>query len=128
AIVQFAPYRLQTGWETGRRAFMDLALNQLERFAPGLRNKTIAAELCAPPDLEAEFGMAGGHWHHGEISLDQALLMRPVPGAHQYATPLAGLYLCGAGAHPGGGIMGLAGRNAAQAVLRQPRGGQEAAA
>ena len=128
AIVQFAPWRLTAGWESGRKDFMGLALDQLERFAPGFKNEIIAAELCAPPDLEAEFGMAGGHWHHGEIALDQALLMRPMPGAHQYATPLAGLYLCGAGAHPGGGIMGLAGRNAAQAVLKQRKNGREAAA
>ena len=128
AIVQFAPWRLKTGWESGKKDFMGLALDQLERFAPGFKNRIIAAELCAPPDLEAEFGMAGGHWHHGEIALDQALLMRPMPGAHQYATPLAGLYLCGAGAHPGGGIMGLAGRNAAQAVLKQRKSGREVAA
>jgi phytoene dehydrogenase-like protein len=128
AIVQFAPYRLQQGWENGREAFRDLAIDTLERYAPGLKSRTIAAELCAPPDIETEFGMHGGHWHHGELSLDQALLMRPMPGAHQYATPLPGLYLCGAGAHPGGGVMGLAGRNAAQAVLRKGRRGEEKAA
>ena len=72
--------------------------------------------------------MTGGHWHHGEIALDQALLMRPMPGAHQYATPLPGLYLCGAGAHPGGGLMGLAGRNAAQAIIKQGKRRQEDAA
>jgi phytoene dehydrogenase-like protein len=65
--------------------------------------------------------MTGGHWHHGELSLDQALMMRPMPGATQYATPVDGLYLCGAGAHPGGGVMGLAGRNAAREVIRQEK-------
>ncbi|MCZ6460144.1 MAG: NAD(P)/FAD-dependent oxidoreductase, partial [Gammaproteobacteria bacterium] len=63
----------------------------------------------------------GGHWHHGELSLDQFMMMRPVPGATQYATPIDGLYLCGAGAHPGGGVMGLAGKNAAHEILlREP--------
>ena len=127
AIVQFAPYKLQQGWDSGREAFKALALDQLEAYAPGIKGVTIAAELSAPPDLEAEFGMAGGHWHHGEISLDQALLMRPMPGAHQYASPLPGLYLCGAGSHPGGGVMGLAGRNAAQTILKEKRGQEEAA-
>ena len=116
AIVQFAPHGLKTGWEAGREPFLRAALDQLERHAPGIQSALLGTELSTPEDLEAEFGMAGGHWHHGEIALDQALLMRPMPGAHQYETPLPGLYLCGAGAHPGGGIMGLAGRNAARAV------------
>ena len=128
AIVQFAPYELKGGWDSGREAFKTLALDQLERYAPGIRQQVLGAELSVPPDLEAEFGMAGGHWHHGEISLDQALLMRPMPGAHQYTPPVPGLYLCGAGAHPGGGVMGLAGRNAAQAVLKQQKNSREAAA
>jgi phytoene dehydrogenase-like protein len=62
--------------------------------------------------------MAGGHWHHGELAFDQFYMVRPVPGAAQHRTPLAGLYLCGAACHPGGGVMGLAGRNAARALLQ----------
>ena len=61
--------------------------------------------------------MHGGHWHHAELSIDQALMLRPVPGAAQYAAPVAGLYLCGAGSHPGGGVIGAAGRNAARVVV-----------
>lgn len=121
AIVQFAPYQLQGGWSEGKGKFLRLALDQLERYAPGIQSLMLSAELSTPVDLEAEFGMAGGHWHHGEIALDQALMMRPMPGAHQYSTPVPGLYLCGAGAHPGGGIMGLAGRNAAAAVIKQEK-------
>jgi phytoene dehydrogenase-like protein len=128
AIVQFAPYALQGGWSNGREAFRDLALDALEAHAPGIRELVLAAELSTPADLEVEFGMTGGHWHHGEIALDQALLVRPMPGAHQYSTPLPGLFLCGAGAHPGGGIMGLAGRNAARAVVKQQKRRQEKAA
>ena len=93
----------------------------LERYAPGLRRQVVASELLLPIDIEREFRITGGHWHHGELALDQFLMLRPVPGAAQYAMPVNGLYLCGAGCHPGGGVMGSAGKNAAQAVLRQER-------
>ncbi len=77
----------------------------------------MARELVTPADLERDFGMTGGHWHHGDLALDQMLMLRPVPGASRYATPVPGLYLCGAGSHPGGGVMGAAGLNAAQRIL-----------
>jgi len=93
----------------------------LEAYAPGIRNKVIASQLLLPADLEREFRLTGGHWHHGELALDQFLMLRPVPGAAQYAMPVNGLYLCGAGAHPGGGVMGCAGKNAAQAVIQAGR-------
>jgi phytoene dehydrogenase-like protein len=121
AIVQYAPYELREGWNSGRETFKQIAIDKLEAYAPGIKNLVTASELLSPMDLEAEFGMAGGHWHHGELSLDQALMMRPMPGATQYATPVDGLYLCGAGAHPGGGVMGLAGRNAAREVIKQEK-------
>ena len=76
-----------------------------------------AAYRMQQEDIEREFRMSGGHWHHGELSLDQFLMLRPVPRSAQYRTPVDGLYFCGAGAHPGGGVMGSAGRNAARAVL-----------
>jgi phytoene dehydrogenase-like protein len=82
----------------------------------------LACELLTPVDLERRFHLGGGHWHHGELALDQALMLRPVPGAAQYAMPVPGLWLCGAGAHPGGGVMGHAGRNAARALLAQAEG------
>jgi phytoene dehydrogenase-like protein len=121
AIVQYAPYELRAGWDNGREAFKQIALDRLAAYAPGIKSLVSASELSSPKDLEAEFGMTGGHWHHGELSLDQALMMRPMPGANQYATPVDGLYLCGAGAHPGGGVMGLAGRNAAKEVIKQEK-------
>ena len=117
AVAQYAPYALKGGWPAGRETFMQSCLARLEAIAPGIREQTTAAELLTPPDLEAQFGLRGGHWHHGEIALDQALFTRPVPGANHYATPVPGLYLCGASAHPGGGLLGLAGRNAAAAIL-----------
>ena len=74
-------------------------------------------DVLTPEDIEREFRIAGGHWHHGELSLDQFLMLRPVPKSAQYRMPVEGLFLCGAGTHPGGGVMGSAGRNAARAVL-----------
>ena len=121
AIVHYAPYELRTGWETGREAFKQIAIDRLEAYAPGIKNLISASELSTPADLETEFRMHGGHWHHGEIALDQAMMMRPMPGANQYATPVPGLYLCSAGTHPGGGVMGLAGSNAAKEVLKQEK-------
>jgi phytoene dehydrogenase-like protein len=118
AIVQYAPYALKEGWQSGRQRFVDAALDSLERFAPGLRGCVVAAELLTPVDIEREFRINGGHWHHGDLAFDQFLMVRPVPGAAQYRTPLDGLFLCGAGCHPGGGVMGIAGRNAAQEVLK----------
>jgi phytoene dehydrogenase-like protein len=118
AIVQYAPYALKEGWESGRQRFMDVALDTLERFAPGLRGSIVGAELLTPADMEQEFRISGGHWHHGDLAFDQFLMVRPVPGAAQYRTPMDGLFLCGAGCHPGGGVMGVAGRNAAKEVLK----------
>jgi phytoene dehydrogenase-like protein len=118
AIVQYAPYALKGGWESGRQRFLDVALDALQKFAPGLRESVVAAELLTPLDMEREFRSAGGHWHQGDLAFDQFLMVRPVPGAAQYRTPLDGLFLCGAGSHPGGGVMGIAGRNAAREVLK----------
>ncbi|MBP8926449.1 MAG: NAD(P)/FAD-dependent oxidoreductase [Pseudomonadales bacterium] len=118
AVVQYAPYTLQGGWDGAREQFIERVLNKLVMCAPRIREQVVASELLTPVDLEHEFGMHGGHWHHGEISVDQLLMLRPVPLAAQYAMPIDGLYLCGAGAHPGGGVMGLAGRNAAREIIR----------
>ncbi|MGH8034742.1 MAG: phytoene desaturase family protein, partial [Lysobacterales bacterium] len=117
AIVQYAPRHLKGGWAAGKAAFTDSVLDLLEQYAPDIRSKAVMAELLTPEDLETEFRMSGGHWHHGELAMDQFLMVRPVPGAAQYATPVDGLYLCGAGSHPGGGVMGSAGRNAARIIL-----------
>ena len=121
AVVQYAPFTLRSGWESGRDAFMELLVGQLEDYAPGISGQITGAELLTPPDLEREFNMQGGHWHHGEYSLDQFMMLRPVPGAARYATPVAGLYLCGAGCHPGGGVLGLPGRNAANEILKREK-------
>jgi phytoene dehydrogenase-like protein len=119
AIVQYAPYTLKAGWDAQRDQFTDIVVGTIERYSPGLSKSIISAQLLAPPDIEREFRITGGHWHHAELALDQFFMMRPVPGAAQYQTPVDGLYLCGAGCHPGGGVMGTAGRNAARQVLGQ---------
>jgi phytoene dehydrogenase-like protein len=121
AVVQFAPYALKAGWESGREAFTKILLATLEDYAPGIGNMVLGSELLTPADIQAQFRIRGGHWHHGELALDQFMMMRPVPGATQYATPVDGLYLCGAGTHPGGGVMGLAGRNAARQIIDRER-------
>jgi len=119
-IVQYAPYELKEGWsDKSKEAFKNLVLDRIADFAPGLRDSIIASELLTPVDLEERFHIHGGHWHHGEISLEQILRMRPFPGASQYGTSVDGLYLCGAGNHPGGGVMGLAGYNAAKEIIKR---------
>jgi len=117
AVAQYAPYNLKNGWDSARDTFANLLIDRIADFAPDIRDKIHAIELLTPVDIEAKFGITGGHWHHGELTLDQFLFVRPVPGAAQYSTPVDGLYLCGAGSHPGGGVMGLAGRNAARELI-----------
>jgi phytoene dehydrogenase-like protein len=96
-------------------------METLGQYLPGIESRVTATELLTPVDIEEQFHISGGHWHHGELSLDQFLFTRPVGGAAQYAMPLDGLYLCGAGAHPGGGVSGAAGRNAARAILKREK-------
>jgi phytoene dehydrogenase-like protein len=119
AQIQYAPYSVKDCWDSHRENFQENAMATLERFAPGIRDCVIASELLTPADLEQQFGVTGGHWHHGEFALDNWWMNRPTYGASQYRTPVPGFYLCGAGAHPGGGIMGVAGSNAARAILEE---------
>ncbi len=117
--VQFAPYKLKQGdWSGRREEFADNVIGQLERYAPGLRNSIVAAQVITPLDLEQTYGLSGGHIHHGEQTLDQVFTFRPLIGWAQYRTPLKRLYLCGAGTHPGGGLTGVPGANAAREILR----------
>jgi phytoene dehydrogenase-like protein len=118
-VAQYAPYALSSGWADGQARFTDLLIDTLGTLAPGLRAQVVHAELLTPADIEREFRITGGHWHHAELALDQFFMLRPVPGVAQYRAPVDGLYLCGAGCHPGGGVMGIAGRNAAREVVRE---------
>jgi phytoene dehydrogenase-like protein len=122
AIVQYVPYGLREEWsDKTRDAFQQVAIDTLAEYMPDLPQRVTSAQLLTPADIEEQFHITGGHWHHGELTLDQFLFTRPVGGAAQYAMPLDGLYLCGAGAHPGGGVNGAAGRNAARAILKREK-------
>jgi phytoene dehydrogenase-like protein len=119
-VVQYAPYALDGGWTNeAKAAFEKTCIETIGRYARDLEARIAASELLTPADIETEFHITGGHWHHGELALDQFMFVRPVCGAAQYRMPLEGLYLCGAGAHPGGGVSGAAGRNAAKYILRE---------
>jgi len=117
ATVQFAPYALKQGWQAGKPKFLDAIMAQLERHAPGIGKLVRHAELLTPLDIEQRYRMPGGHWHHGELQADQMLMSRPLAGCSGYDTPIDGLFLAGAGSHPGGGISGVPGLNAARRIL-----------
>jgi phytoene dehydrogenase-like protein len=117
--VQFAPYTLaaRRSWDAARSALLAAVMRVLDRHAPGIESLVEHAQVITPVDLERTYGLTGGHIFHGETSLDQLFTMRPVLGWAQYRTPIAGLFLCGAGTHPGGGITGGSGQNAAREIL-----------
>jgi phytoene dehydrogenase-like protein len=118
-LMQYAPYCLKGGsWAEQRQALENTVINTLAEYAPDITELILHSQILTPADLEGTYGLAEGSIYHGELMLDQLLFMRPVPGWAQYRTPIQGLYLCGAGAHPGGGITGEPGRLAAQEVLK----------
>jgi phytoene dehydrogenase-like protein len=124
-FTQYFPYRLAEGtWAERRDAIADQVLAELARYAPNVPGSVIARQVLAPPDLEARFGLTGGHIFHGELVPEQAFDLRPVPGSASYEGPVQGLYLCGSGAWPGGCVMGAPGHNAAQEVIARLRAGR----
>lgn len=122
-LVQYAPCELRGGtWDAAaREALGDTVLRTLEGYAPGLADIVCHRDVMTPADLDRRFGLADGNIYHGEMALDQAFIGRPVPGWARYRTPIAGLYSCGAGAHPGGGLTGTPGANAAREMLAATR-------
>jgi phytoene dehydrogenase-like protein len=118
----FAPHTLKKGWEDSREDFKNRVKTVIEQYAPGLSRLIVAEDLLTPADIETQYNVAGGHWHHGELTIDQSFMMRPVHGTAQYNTPVEGLFLCGAATHPGGGINGVPGHNAAQRILSMKGG------
>ena len=121
-FVQYAPYRLKQGtWPERRDAFGSAVVTALAEYAPQLADAVVGRQVLTPLDLEETYGLTEGNIYHGELMLDQLFFMRPVAGWAQYRTPVANLYLCGAGAHPGGGISGLPGRNAAREMVKDAR-------
>jgi phytoene dehydrogenase-like protein len=123
--VQYAPYKLKDGdWNSRREEFGDKVIDVLSAYAPKLKELIVARQVITPLDLEETYGMSGGHIHHGELSLDQFFTFRPLIGWAQYRTPIKGLYLCGAGTHPGGGVSGGPGANAAREITKDFKSGK----
>ena len=121
-FVQHLPYNLANGnWESERENIGDKVLERISRYAPNVPSAVIARKVYTPLDLEQTFGITEGNIFHGDINMGQLFFMRPLPGWSQYRTPINGLYLCGSGTHPGGGVTGAPGYNAAQRIL-QDRG------
>lgn len=120
AVVQYVPREPVCGWSpAARKSLAETAIATIESYCPGFAGLVRETALLTPADIEARTGAPGGHWHHGEFAADQLLTVRPVNGMAQYRTGLPGLYLCGAGVHPGGDITGLPGRNAALVALSE---------
>jgi len=119
AFVQYAPYRLAEGdWTTERERMADRVTDAITEFAPNFKRSVLARDILSPVDLETRYGLTEGNIFHGDLSLGQLFLGRPVPGWARYRTPIRGLYLCGAGTHPGGGVTGAPGYNAARQILK----------
>lgn len=119
-IFRYAPYKLASGdWDAERERLGDLAIETMAKYAPNLKSLILNRRVITPLDYEREYGLAEGSEMHGQMGLDQLLLQRPVPGFVGYRSPVDGLYLCGAGAHPGGGVTGLPGLNAAKQALKE---------
>jgi phytoene dehydrogenase-like protein len=130
-FVQYVPYHLRCGtWDEKRELLGDRVVKKITEYAPNVRDAILARQVLTPLDLERTYGLTEGNIFHGDLRLEQLFFMRPVPGWAQYRTPILGLFLCGAGAHPGGGVTGAPGRNAAQQACRDWKRGRfkEAAA
>ena len=119
--VQFAPYKLadEHDWTAARDVLAATCCARWSRYAPGIEQLVEHRQVITPIDLEQTYGLTGGHIYHGELSLDQLFTMRPMLGWAQYRTPIDGLYLCGAGTHPGGGLTGGSGQNAAREIVKR---------
>jgi phytoene dehydrogenase-like protein len=119
--VAYMPYKLEGGWQDQKTTIAYKVISQLGRYSPDLKSLIVDHEFLTPLDVEEQFRAVQGHWHHGELSIHQSFMMRPLHGAAQYDTPVGMLFLCGAGSHPGGGLTGLPGRNAAKRILELGR-------
>jgi len=121
-FVQYLPFQLRSGnWESRREELGNLVVEKIGRYAPNVPDAVVARRVLSPWDLQQTFGITEGNIFHGDIAADQLFFQRPVLGWAGYRTPLSGLYLCGAGAHPGGGVTGAPGYNAAHQILRDHR-------
>jgi phytoene dehydrogenase-like protein len=116
---QFAPYHLKQGdWKSLREELGDVVVDTLSAYATNVKELIVGRQVITPLDLEETYGLNGGHIHHGEMAVDQLFAFRPLIGWARYRTPIAGLYLCGAGTHPGGGVTGMPGANASREIIK----------
>jgi phytoene dehydrogenase-like protein len=121
-FVQYAPYKLANGdWDSRKEEFADRCVAEVAKYAPNFPRSIVHRQVLTPVDLERTFGLTGGNIFQGAVSLHQLFNLRPVPGWSDYRTPIRKLYICGSAAHPGGGVMGACGRNAAREMLRDGR-------
>jgi len=121
-FVQYAPYKLKEGtWDDQREAFGNTVIDTIAEYAPNIKNIILHKQVLTPLDLEREFGLTEGNIFQGELTLEQLFFLRPAPGWAQYETPIRKLWMCGSATHPGGGIMGAPGRNAARRILGQTK-------
>jgi len=119
-FTQYTPYHLDGGlkWdENTKKEYANLVFSNIEQYCPGFERSVVGYEVLSPPDLESIFGLTGGNIFHGAITLDQLYFARPFPHYANYRTPISGLFLCGSGAHPGGGVTGGPGRLAALTAI-----------
>jgi phytoene dehydrogenase-like protein len=124
-FTQFGPFEIRDGsWEAEREAYGRRIVDTLGEYCPNLPGAVEHMEVLAPPDIEERFGLLGGNIFQGDMSPDQMFSLRPIPGYGDYRSPIDGLYLCGSGTHPGGGVMGVPGRNCAGVVLGDARLGR----
>jgi phytoene dehydrogenase-like protein len=122
-FAQYAPYKLKDAdWDSIKDDFADRCIDALADYAPNIRSLILHRQVISPVDLEREYSLTGGNIFHGDMTLDQLFFMRPVAGWAKYRTPIDGLYMCGSGTHPGGGVMGAPGYNAAREILSDWRG------
>jgi phytoene dehydrogenase-like protein len=124
-FLQYTPYKLAEGnWHDVKEAYADRVMDHIEEYAPGFKSLVRHRQVLSPLDLEEIYGLTGGNIFHGEMSLGQLFFLRPVPGWARYRTPVRGLYMCGSGTHPGGGVMGAPGYNAAREILHDWKRGR----
>jgi len=117
--MQYAPFKLRDDdWEGQRAALGDAVVNTISEYAPNLPELILHRQIITPQDLHDKYGLTGGHIFHGELALDQFFTMRPLLGWAKYRTPIKNLYLCGSGTHPGTGLTGGSGANAARQILK----------
>lgn len=123
-LVHYTPYEIEQGWQSRREVFVQRVVRALEHYAPGIGDIMVAGEILTPPDIENKYGLAGGDWHQGDIRLDRLFGFRPAASFGRYGTSVPGLYLCGAGSHPGGGVTGLPGLLAVETIIEEMPAGK----